>query len=58
MQSQRGRAARIEWNRPRLTDILVSGTLYYLLHLQPQVHELIAAAVGLAALRCFQIHRV
>ncbi|MGW1390546.1 hypothetical protein ACWD6Q_02630 [Streptomyces nigra] len=58
MQPQRPRAVTITWQRPHLADILIAGALYYLLHQQPQVHEAIAAAIGVAALRCLRVHRV
>ncbi|WP_405963735.1 hypothetical protein OG713_19945 [Streptomyces sp. NBC_00723] len=58
MQPQRTRAVTITWERPRIADLLIAGTLYYLLHQQPQVHETIAAAVALASLRCLRIDRV
>ncbi|MGC9443113.1 hypothetical protein [Streptomyces sp. WG5] len=39
----------LEWRRP---GVAVAGAVWYLLHTQPQVHEVIAAAVALLVLRC------
>lgn len=39
---------------PSPTDVVISGSLFYLLHSAPGVHELAAAGVGVAALRCIR----
>jgi hypothetical protein len=58
MQPQRQRAVTIAWGRPRPADFVIAGALYYLLHLQPQVHEVIAVITAFAALRCVSVRRV
>jgi hypothetical protein len=57
MQPHKPRAVTLEWNRPHPVDLTIAAALYYLLHLQPQVHEAVAALIALAALRCVGIKR-
>ncbi|MGW3971152.1 hypothetical protein ACWEFD_17870 [Streptomyces ardesiacus] len=52
METQPWNNLPLEWRRPGLADITLAGTAWYLLHTQPQVHELIAATVATVILRC------
>ncbi|MFC7897660.1 hypothetical protein [Streptomyces sp. NPDC057381] len=42
----------LEWRRPGLADTTLASTAWYLLHVQPQVPESIAATAALVILRC------
>ncbi|MEU6331978.1 hypothetical protein ABZ851_32695 [Streptomyces sp. NPDC047049] len=57
MEPQTWRGVRVRWTRPHASDLTVAGALYYLLYLQPDVPQLIAAAVSILSLRCIRIDR-
>lgn len=52
METQPWNNLPIEWRLPGIADMAIAGTAWYLLHVQPQVHELIAATVAIVILRC------
>ncbi|MFF3968007.1 hypothetical protein ACFYZI_41455 [Streptomyces griseorubiginosus] len=59
MEPQRWNGSwRFDWKRPAFADTLTAGALFYLLHNAPGVHELAAAGIGLAALRCIRWIRI
>ncbi|MEU2991532.1 hypothetical protein AB0N20_29575 [Streptomyces griseoincarnatus] len=47
---------RIECRPPGVADVTLAGAVWWLLHTQPQVHELIAGTAALLLLRCVRIH--
>ncbi|WP_411092260.1 hypothetical protein [Streptomyces sp. 049-1] len=57
MEPQPWRNLGLEWRRPGIADIALAGAVWYLLHTQPHVHEVIAAAVALLVLRCARIRK-
>ncbi|MEZ7005026.1 hypothetical protein [Streptomyces sp. AD55] len=38
-------------------DVVLASAVWYLLHVQPQVDERVAVAVGVVLLRCVRINR-
>lgn len=57
MEPQRWRGLGVEWRRPHFADVLVAGTLCYLLHIQPDIPDLGAVGVALGSLRCIRYRR-
>ncbi|MGY5014671.1 hypothetical protein ACWCY6_42515 [Streptomyces sp. 900105755] len=57
MESQSWRNLGVEYRRPALAGIVISAVLYYLLHPRPEIPELAAACIALAALDCIRIRR-
>lgn len=54
METQTWRGLGVEVRRPGFTDVTVSGCLFFLLHIQPDVPELAAVGIGFIALRCIR----
>lgn len=55
MEPQTWKSLGLEWRRPGLAGIAHAGALWFLLHVQPQVPEVIAAAAAFLVLRCVRI---
>ncbi|MEV0016636.1 hypothetical protein [Streptomyces tendae] len=57
METQSWQNLGAEWRRPDIADITLATVAWYLLHVQPQVPEAIAATVAFLLLRCVRINR-
>ncbi|WP_328951635.1 hypothetical protein OG778_32380 [Streptomyces sp. NBC_00184] len=57
MEPQRWRGFAVTWTRPRFTDIVVSGSIWYLLYQDERVPATLAALTSIVALRCIRLRR-
>ncbi|MFF5968191.1 hypothetical protein ACFY64_31610 [Streptomyces collinus] len=57
METQSWHDLAVEWRRPTPASVTLSATVWYLLHVSPQVPEVIAAAAALVMLRCVRRRR-
>ncbi|MFF9116654.1 hypothetical protein ACF09Y_13815 [Streptomyces massasporeus] len=46
----------LERRKPTVADVTIAAVIWYLLHVEPQVPEVIAAAAAVLALRCFRVN--
>ncbi|MDT0388280.1 hypothetical protein [Streptomyces dubilierae] len=57
METQTWHDISVEWRTPTPADVTLSGAVWYLLHVSPQVPEAIAAVAALVMLRCIRRRR-
>ncbi|WP_329307013.1 hypothetical protein OG322_26185 [Streptomyces sp. NBC_01260] len=57
MEPQSWRGFEVTWTRPRLSDIVVSGAVWYLLYQDERLHPVVTTLVAIIALRCIRMRR-
>ncbi|MFJ4469522.1 hypothetical protein ACIP2X_18795 [Streptomyces sp. NPDC089424] len=54
MEAQKWNSLGAQWRTPNYSEAALAGIVWYLLHTDPQVPEVIAGLAPLLLLRCFR----